>query len=274
MIRNEKTLHEYRQELHFSKSQLRSFLICPQKYAYQYVYGKEWEKKPVALAFGSAIHEAAAEYYMSIANGGKPLSVRQIHDAFLNSWALQLKGDTPISFNGKDADYMADLGKRMLEVFIENVQPREIEAVELPFSVPIIDPSTGEVAPVKLVGAFDLIEVDEDGNRSIIELKTAARKWSDGQVETELDPAVYSYAFQEMGYSTNGSETLVRFDVLVKTKKPSLETYFTTKGEKDHRKMLSLFTKVLHAIENSCFWPVSGWQCNSCPFMGQCAEDI
>ena len=65
------------------------------------------------------------------------------------------------------------------------------------------------------MGAYDLIESDEDGNRSIIELKTAARKWSDGQVDTELDPAVYSYAFHEMGYSTNGSETLIRFDVLV-----------------------------------------------------------
>jgi len=89
-------------------------------------------------------------------------------------------------------------------------------------------------------------------------------------VDTELDPAIYSYAFKEMGYRTNGSETLVRFDVLVKTKKPSLETYFTTKGEKDHRKMLSLFTK----IESGNFYPIHGWQCNGCPFERQCAEDL
>ena len=265
---------EYRKELHVSKSQIRTFLMCPQKYCYQYVLGKEWESKPVALAFGSAIHGAVADFYISLANGGKPLSVKDIQESFMNAWTLASKGDTPLDYNGKSENDLLDLGKRMLEVFTEEIKPRTIEAIELPFSVPIYDPSTGEELPVKLVGAFDLIESDEDGNRSIIELKTAARKWSDGQVETELDPSVYSYAFQEMGYSTNGSETLVRFDVLTKTKSPSLETYFTTRDETDQRKMLSLFSKVLKAIEKEAFYPNTGWQCNGCPFQKQCAEDL
>jgi len=273
MLSSPKTLYDYRQELHVSKSQLRTFLMCPQKYCYQYVMGKEWERKSVALVLGSAIHNAVADYYLSLANGGSPLSVGEIQDSFIHTWTLDSKGDTPLDYNGKSEDDLLDLGKRMLEVFTEEIKPRNIEAIELPFSVPICDPGTGEVLPVKLVGAFDLIESDEDGNRSIIELKTAARKWSDGQVETELDPIVYSYAFQEMGYSTNGSETLVRFDVLVKTKKPTLETYFTTKGEKDHRKMLSLFTKVLRAIESGNFYPIHGWQCNGCPFERRCSDD-
>jgi len=274
MLSSPKTLMEYRKELHVSKSQIRTFTMCPMKYCYQYVMGKEWESKPVALSFGSAIHSAVAEYYITLANEGEPLPAKEIHEVFLNSWNLELKGDVPIDFNGKTSDEMADLGKSMLDIFIENIKPRTIEAIELPFSTAIYDPKTGEVLPVKLVGAFDLIESDEDGNRSIVELKTAARKWSDGQVDTELDPAIYSFAFQEMGYSTNGCETLVRFDVLTKTKSPSLETYFTTKGEKDHRKMLSLFTKVLKAIESGNFYPIHGWQCNGCPFERQCSEDL
>jgi len=273
MITSPKTLHEYRQELHVSKSQLRTFLMCPQKYAYQYVFAMEWEQKSSALSFGSAIHSAVGDYYLSTAKG-ETLSVKDLQEIFLESWATELKSDVPIDFNGKTSDEMADLGTKMLQVFADEIKPREIEAVELPFSVPIYDPATGEELPVKLVGAFDLIESDEDGNRSIVELKTAARKWSDGQVETELDPAVYSFAFQEMGYSTNGSETLVRFDVLTKTKSPSLETYFTTRDEKDQQKMLSLFTKVLRAIESGHFYPIHGWQCNGCAFNHQCAEDM
>jgi len=265
---------EYRKELHVSKSQIRTFLMCPQKYCYQYVYGKEWESKPVALAFGSAVHEAVADFYISLANEGNPLSVRELQDSFINGWTLASKGDVPLDYNGKSEDELLDLGKRMLEVFIEEIKLRTIEAIELPFSVPIYDPATGEELPLKLVGAFDLIESDEDGNRSIVELKTAAKKWSDGQVETELDSAIYSYAFKEMGCPTNGSETLVRFDVLLKTKKPSLETYFVTKTEKDQRKALSLISKVLKAIEAGAFYPNHGWQCNGCPFKQQCAEDI
>jgi CRISPR/Cas system-associated exonuclease Cas4 (RecB family) len=274
MITSNKTLHDYRQELHTSKSQIKTFLMCPQKYAYQYVMGKEWERKSAALCFGSAIHNAVAEYYLTLANDGKPLSLKEILSIFCEAWTRELKGDVPLDFNGNGPDEMLDLGKRMLEVFIENIQPRTVEAVELPFSVPIVDMKTGEVLPVKLVGAFDLIESDEDDNHTVIELKTAARKWTDGQVETELDSAVYSYAFSEMGYTTHGGETLVRFDVLLKTKKPTLETYFTTKTEKDRMKMLSLISKVLKAIEAGAFYPNYGWQCNGCPFQSQCADDI
>ncbi len=274
MITSPKTLHEYRQELHVSKSQIRTFLMCPQRYCYQYVQGREWERKSANLSFGSAIHNAVAEYYLTLANEGKPLTAEDIRAVFHEAWSLEIEGDTPLDFNGKSPGEMAELGKGMLDVFVKNITPRQIEAVELPFSVPICDPKTGEVSPIKLVGAFDLIESDEDGNRIISELKTSARKWSDGQVETELDSSVYSYAFSEMGYSTNGSETLVRFDVLVKTKKPSMETYFTTRGEDDHRKMLSLITKVLRAIEAGNFYPIHGWQCNGCQFERQCTEEL
>jgi len=270
MIISPQTLNEYRQELHVSKSQIKTFLMCPQRYVYQYVTGKEWERKSAALSFGSAIHQAIADFYITLMNDGKPLSVGEIQNSFINAWTLELKGDVPLDFNGSSPDELLDLGKRMLEVFVENIKPRKIEAVELPFSVPLVDIKTGEILPLKLVGAFDLIESDEDNNRIISELKTSARKWSDGQVETELDSAVYCYAFKEMGYTTNGSETLVRFDVLLKTKKPTLETYFTTKTEKDHRKMLSLITKVLRAIESGAFYPNYGWQCPTCPFEKQC----
>ena len=274
MITSPKTLHDYRQELHTSKSQIKTFLMCPQKYAYQYVMGKEWERKSAALSFGSAIHNAVANYYITLMNEGNPLSVGEIQDSFINAWTLELKGDIALDFNGNGPDEMLDLGKRMLQVFAENIKPRTIEAVELPFSVPLVDPKTGEISPIKLVGAFDLIESDEDNNHIITELKTASRKWTDGQVETELDSAVYSYAFSEMGYTTNGGETLVRFDVLLKTKKPTLETYFTTKTEKDRIKMLSLITKVLRAIESGAFYPNHGWQCQGCPFQKQCSEGI
>lgn len=274
MITSSKTLHDYRQELHTSKSQIKTFLMCPQKYAFQYVMGKEWERKSAALSFGSAIHGAVADYYRTLANEGRPLSVRELQDSLVDAWTLELKGDVPLDYNGSGPDEILDLGKRMLQVFAENIKPRKVEAVELPFSVSLVDPKTGEISPIKLVGAFDLIESDEDGNHIITELKTAARKWTDGQVETELDSAVYSYAFSEMGYTTNGGETLVRFDVLLKTKKPSLEVYYASKSENDRMKMLSLITKVLRAIEAGCFYPIHGWQCAGCPFQKQCSEDI
>lgn len=274
MITSEKSFQDYRQELHFSKSQLKTFLVCPRKYEFQYVKGLQWKTRPWSLPFGSAIHEAIAQYYRKFMQDGEPLGIEKVQSAFSDAWEIELKNDTPMDYNSKDPETLIDLGREMLRVFTETVQPRQIEAVELPFSVPIVDPKTGEISPVKLVGAFDLIEADEDGNRIITEHKTSSKKWTDGQVETELDSAIYSYAFKEMGCATNGSETLVKFDVLLKLKKPAMETYYTTRNEKDHRRMLSLISKVLKIVDNGTFHPVPGWQCPTCPFLRQCNEDI
>jgi hypothetical protein len=47
-----KSREEAEVQLHFSFSQLNTYLICPQKYNFQYVIGLNWETKPVALPFG------------------------------------------------------------------------------------------------------------------------------------------------------------------------------------------------------------------------------
>jgi hypothetical protein len=35
--------------LHFSFSQLNTYLMCPMKYAHSYVWATPWETKPIAL---------------------------------------------------------------------------------------------------------------------------------------------------------------------------------------------------------------------------------
>ena len=49
----------FENQLHFSYSQLNTYLICPAKYAHQYVWGTPWETRAAALPFGKAIHKAA-----------------------------------------------------------------------------------------------------------------------------------------------------------------------------------------------------------------------
>ena len=46
-------------------------------------------------------------------------------------------------------------------------------------------PPPPELEP-KLVGFFEMVEEDEDGNVSVVEIKTASRKWSAGQVAMDL----------------------------------------------------------------------------------------
>ena len=69
-------------QLHFSYSQLSTFLICPAKYGHQYVFGTPPETKPVALPFGKAIHKAAEAYYRTLKDTGEIMPVDQVITTF------------------------------------------------------------------------------------------------------------------------------------------------------------------------------------------------
>ena len=144
----------------------------------------------------------------------------------------------------------------------------EIVAVEQPLAVPLIDQETGEVLDHDLVGTLDLVERDAEG-LVVVDLKTAARKYSDLQVETALQLSVYSYA---VGLSSfvGGDDVRLRFDVLTKTRVPELHRYWTTRDRAANVRLFRLVSEVLSAIEAGAFHPIVGWQCKDCVFRSKC----
>src|SRR5262249_33038274 len=74
----------------------------------------------------------------------------------------------------------------------------------------------------------DLLERDREGLVGV-DLKTAARKYTDVQVEASLQLSIYRYA-AEMGGLADQGDVRLRFDVLTKTKQPELHRYWTSRG--------------------------------------------
>jgi CRISPR/Cas system-associated exonuclease Cas4 (RecB family) len=134
------------------------------------------------------------------------------------------------------------------------------------------DGVTGEMQPCQLVGIFDLIETDEDGNPVVVELKTGKKRFTEDQLDLDFQATLYGYALKQMGYSTTKDETLIRFDLLLKTKKPDLEKYFTIRNKKHYLQALTTIKKILRAIEKEAFFPITGWHCSDCPFQTICKE--
>jgi hypothetical protein len=85
------TRGEMEGQLHFSYSQLITFLICPAKYCHQYVMGTPWESKPIALPSGKAIHKAAEIYYLCLKETGEIISLGQMIDAFVAAYDGEIK---------------------------------------------------------------------------------------------------------------------------------------------------------------------------------------
>jgi CRISPR/Cas system-associated exonuclease Cas4 (RecB family) len=258
--------------LHFSFSQLVTYLMCPMKYAHQYVYGTPWETRPAALPFGKAIHKTAESYYLTLMETGEILPIEKLQDTFLAVFLGEAdKGDIPLSFKkGEDLETLKGMGKELVRLFQENAQPQKIVAVEFPFSVKVPDLKNGGNLPVRLEGVFDLVESDSEKTYAVVELKTASQRFSSVRLAYDQQATVYSYAMNRMRVATSEKSCLVRYDVLLKTKKSAFEQYYVTRTNEDHQRLIELINEVLRAIEERVFYRKMDWQCNDCQFRKAC----
>jgi CRISPR/Cas system-associated exonuclease Cas4 (RecB family) len=255
--------------LRVSKSQLQTYLMCPLKFYFTYVTGQAWEFTPAVLPFGRAIHAAAAYFYRQVQATGEKPSLDALLEEWRMAWAVESAAED-IRYEKLSAEDLAALGERMLARFHAAAAPRAIAAVEYPFAVPLVDPDTGETLDVSLVGIIDLIEMDDDGNLIVAELKTAAKKMTDGEAEAKLDALVYAYAMTQLGLSP--ADALVRFDVLTKTKEPEFQQMFVTKDDGDFRRLMRWIRDILRSIEAGAFHAAPGWACKQCQFQKACQE--
>ncbi len=149
---------EVRTQPHVSFTQIDQYLRCPLKYRFLYIDRLEPDFVPVALAFGSGIHDAAAFFFRGAGQGERP-SVADVQGYFEALWKLESE-HRPLRFGEKETkESLLDLATRMLAVLCAEFDPRtEVVAVEQPFAVPLIDQETGEVLERDLVGTLDLLE--------------------------------------------------------------------------------------------------------------------
>lgn len=259
--------------IHISYSQLKTYLTCPQKYQFQYVRGLAWEFIPEYFPFGKAIHEAAKLFYRTLKETGRRPALEDMTAHFKRCWDKETQGNNIRYKENQSSDTLKDKGVQLVKVFYENVAPQRIIGVEVPFSVDMVLEETGEVLPCKLAVIFDLIESDEEGSLIIVELKTGTKRFSDNQIDLDLQGTLYSYALKQIGFRTKGDETLVRYDQLLKLKNPDMETYYAVKGNVNYAFAYHLVRKVLRAIDHEAFYPIPGWQCKDCPFGKACQND-
>lgn len=273
MLKRAAKREDFERSLHISYTQLNTYLKCPQKYEFQYVRGIPWEFTPEYFPFGRAIHDTAKVFYKTLKETGQRISLEDLTNHFKESWDRETQGNNIRYKENQNRDTTREKGIQLVKVFYENVAPQRIIGVEVPFSVDLVLGKTGEILPYKLSGIFDLIEADEEGTLVIVELKTSSKRSSDDQIDSDLQGTLYSYALKQIRLRSNGDDSLLRYDRLLKLKNPDMETYYAVKGNVDYTWAYHLVRKVLRAIEHAVFYPIPGWQCKDCPFGKACQHD-
>ena len=261
------TLDEYRDREHWSFSALNQFLnICSLQFAFDRIYRLPRAFTPVALSFGSAFHRSMEWMHLVRKEGGEPKE-NEARDLFRDLWSRQVQEDKNIRFDEEiTEDTCSAQGAELVAAFLKAADPEEqVIEVNEAFAVPLID-AQGNVLEKPMVGELDC-RVSRNGSVTIVDWKTSARRWPAGQANSSMQPTVYLYGYKQL----HNEDVPLRFDVVVKRKKPIVERHVTIRTQDQFHRMVELVKTIEHMIAAEHFLPSEqGFYCASCPHQEAC----
>jgi Holliday junction resolvase-like predicted endonuclease len=253
---------------HWSYSQLNQLLrICPLQFAFQRIHHLQPEFVTETLPFGSAIHRTA-EYLWASKIDGKDVAADDLVELFAELWKRQVNDTPNLKFQKTDFDSLLTQGQEMIRVYRQSwPEEIEIEGLNVPFQVPLVD-RNGELLEKPLVGEIDLL-IRHGKRLCAVDLKTAAQRYSDSKLESDLQPTVYLYVLRMI----QNHDAFFRYDVLVKNKTPALVQYPAERNQKDFFRLVDLYKAAQALIDSGNFIPNNGSNfCGGCGFQTACRE--
>ena len=171
-------LSELRKLPHLSASAIGEYVECSLLYRFGRIDKLPMEFKSDNLEFGTVIHHVLAEFYQARMTGDRmPLSF--VQKLFQENWRAVAELNDEIKYsNGKDFQTLLINGIDLLTSW-HNKLPDDnfrVISVEEAFSFEIKD------LPVPIIGAIDLVEVDDQGTIIITDWKTSARAYGIDEV--------------------------------------------------------------------------------------------
>jgi putative RecB family exonuclease len=251
---------------HWSYSQLAQYLRCPLQYFFERVAKVPRPFVPSGMALGSAVHQALADYHRHL-QLGRSVSRERIQETFRNAWG-QNGQQTPIRYrDGEHEQEVLDQGTALVDAYLGELPPQNILLVEQSMTVPLHN-SRGEFLEKPLVAVVDLLCRTDDG-LLVTEFKTSGRRFNESEADTALQASCYVHAVQEL----HDEPVLVRYTVLVKTKKPAIQHLETVRTKSDLGRLGDVIQTVERAICAGAFYPVeSPMNCSGCGFFRACRE--
>jgi CRISPR/Cas system-associated exonuclease Cas4 (RecB family) len=241
----------------YHQSAINMFLKCPRQYMFRYMMGLRLPPKS-ALTIGRAVDNSFSHNMTQKIESKIDLPVDDVTDAFSTSFDKEAVGTV---WDGDDPGEQKDMGVRMARALHEKAAP-SIQPVSVQESFRIETD-----AGYALGGTFDVVQ---EGH-VVRDQKTSKGEYAADAVQTEIQPAVYSFAYE----AKHGVQPEFAFDVVTKHKKEP--RYQIVRGRVSQVQTEQLFEAItiMHAqIQRGEFQyaaPGSWWCSKSwCGYWDQC----
>jgi len=242
---------------HLSVTQLKMYLRCPLQYKFRYIDGLKIPP-PSAITLGKSIHTTLEENYRQKIKTRKDLPLEQIRDLFSDAWEAQVK-DTLFEEDEKPGK-VKDEGIRLITSYHKIIAPKiQPVYVEREFSLNL------EEENYTLKGYIDLI----DDKNFIIDHKTAKRSMTEEMVRSDPQLTAYALAYRKLD---GKEEAGLRFDIMVRTKKPKIQQIQTYRNKEDIKRLIKTFKYVNKAIQSGIFYPNPNFMCSNCGYRELCKK--
>jgi putative RecB family exonuclease len=193
---------------------------------------------------------------------GNGISLDRLSRILEADWYAQ-KVDQEIRYkNGETEMKLLVMAKELLGQYT-SLPFKEIMGTDIPFTIPLVNPVSGETLGINLEGYIDLMEKDE----TIVEFKTSIQAMDQKDVDDHLQLTAYSYAFEMLHQRP---PKLLRIVNLVKNKKQKINPFETRRDQSDYQRFFCLAEQVLKGIESKIFFPKAGFMCKDCEYGEPC----
>jgi len=234
------------------------------------------------MVLGSAVHKALAWFYRCLHDGEAEPAIDKLVSIAGASISKAVASDPPVLFaDGEDGGTLVDEATRLLTAFLaQGYRPAKVVAVEVPFSLPLVHPETGEALPYEehVVGAIDLVAEDQDGGVVVLDHKITGRVDKTKTERPDMQMAIYSYAAREL---FGADSVTLRYQDVVRTKSAKVVLQDVQRVPRDEAEGIEAVASGLELIHAAVGSPGGktlmgrrrSWRCGDCGWRTRCARD-
>jgi len=237
---------------HLSASQINTFRRCGKQWYYRYV--EDLKIPPTGnLVLGSSIHKGLEVNFSQKIESQIDLALGDVLDVYSTEFDARKQEIEEEWDEGQEKDN----GVSLLTLYHQNISPTiQPILVEEGFSL--------QIDGHKVIGYIDLVTAGQ----IIIDHKTSGRKYAEDVIDKDIQLTAYAMAYHEI---TGLWPREVGFNVMVKTKTPSIQELRGQRSEADAERFRRIAQDVARAIEADIYIPCdNSITCSWCGYKEIC----
>lgn len=247
-----------------SKSRMKTFMGCPEKYRLGYVLELRSLLTSSGLLEGTLIHELVETCLTT-----KKWDRDSLEIAAIDCWAGYKWYDTDYESHDEMKQAMATCVDQVMAV-IKDIRITPVET-EKHLLAPIVDVITGEnLGDVVFQGFIDIVD-QVNGRQRVIDIKTARRTPDANSEKLSLELTGYAYLLNYPHF--NKDQYPVAYLNLIRTKTPKVLWQKGFRTLEDFSAFFQTAKHVASCIQDRRFWLNPGIHCNWCDYLPFCVGD-